>query len=251
MLNGKSPKTESKLHIISSESSTSLSQQSTDYEPPNSNNVVPNGVGENAAVRIDEEGQNLVTESNTMKKLFAIRLVDHLLNLFIFTPLIVSHWASSWDLIYLYLFPKNTYISYGITFVGANLILFASYCLQNHLQAFHDSYNVHYRRRSTNYYYNKRFFIRCVYTYVLTWAYVAQWRTYWDVYNLLTSKVRFEYFLGISLVTLILYRYLLRCSYGSLVQMVPYRLQPDLKFNEYFIQAKVKIIKYVIVFKIL
>lgn len=198
----------------------------------------------------DDSAHRLIIEptrlSNSKKMLY--KLADHLLNLFVVTPLIVVYWASSWDIIYIYLFPDNLKLSYLITFAFANLVLLGSYFLQYRIQKFHDSLAIPKTYPAKRSYYNQSFLVRLVYTYVLTWAYVAQWRTYWDVYNTLTSQVKFEYFLAISAITLALYRYVLQCSFGSFTQMAPFRLQSDLKFNEYFKQAKIKPYKYVSIF---
>lgn len=186
--------------------------------------------------------QRLVIETVDSSNSMFLQIVDHFLNLCIITPLIVFFWASSWDIIYLYLYPKNLKISYLITFALANSILLASYFLQHQLQVYHDS-TISRKTTQPGYkqaYYDKRFLIRILYTYVLTWAYVAQWRTYWDLYNTVAAKVSFEYFLGISIFTLFVYRYVLKCSFGNFAKTIPFHLQPDLAFSEYFTQSKVR-----------
>lgn len=200
----------------------------------------------------NEECETVVTESLRHNITLAMGLLDHIFNLTIVTPLIILHWASSWDIIYLYLLPNRIILSYIITFFICNVILFVSYFIQMRLQRVHDliaaatqTHNSMFPSTQQHIYYNKQFLMRFVYTYILTWAYVAQWRTYWDFYNYLTQCVRFEYFLGISMITFILYRYVLKCSCKSFTLMVPFRLLPDIRFNEYFIQEKVNFVRYV------
>lgn len=247
---------EIRLHLdtgtggLSSDSSLSIScddPEPASEEPP----PATRSFAQSPTSTLDDDSQRFLIDNavTSRSKTMALRVADHFLNLFVVTPFIIVYWASSWDIIYVYLFPKDLKISYLITFAFSNIFLFVSYCLQTRLQKFHDSLASRktYSPGSVqnNHYYDQRFVVRFCYTYMLTWAYVAQWRTYWDLYNTLTSKIEFEYFIGISLVTLLLYRYVLRCSFGSYTQMVPFLLQPDLKFNEYFIQAKVRLVKYV------
>lgn len=106
-----------------------------DSAPQIMSNEEPEGT---EAAEDEDDVQQLVTITNQKNSIF-LQIFDHLVNLFLFTPFIVVYWASSWDIIYLYLFPNVLKISYVITFAFANAILFLSYCVQNRLQSFHDS----------------------------------------------------------------------------------------------------------------
>lgn len=219
------------LDVCSSTSDLSLGDPKSEFLP---------------IIRSDLDEEIAPKSPMSRKKSVTLTILDHLLNLALFSPLVIFYWASTWDIISSYIFPKDEIVSYVITFVCANTILLISYFLQDKLQAFHDRLNESRRSGSRNYY-DRRFFFRLVYTYTLTLAYVFQWRTYWDVYNQLTKQVKFEYFLAVSFITLVLCRYLLNSSLGSFVKTAPFHLQPDLKFNGYFVQAKVKFFENVIV----
>jgi hypothetical protein len=66
------------------------------------------------------------------------KLIILFINGFLVTPVCVSFWASSWDILWEILYPNDTEISLAISWIIAHTILFVSYLIQDHLQQFHD-----------------------------------------------------------------------------------------------------------------
>jgi hypothetical protein len=193
----------------------------------------------------DDEQFNIMAVDSTCsrRKQTTLVLIDHVLNLFLFTPLVIGYWTSTWDLIDLYLFPNNRLASYSASFLWANGIILVAYFLQEKLQQLHNG-SVIGHEESVNVlkparYYDRRIWLRAAYTYLLTIAYVMQWRTYWNMYNYLTQDVSFVYFFIISICTLVFYRYLLKNSLSNFVKTSPYQLAPDCQFGSYFLQSKI------------
>jgi hypothetical protein len=182
-------------------------------------------------------------------------LANILLNAFVFTPLTICYWTSTWDLLYLYIFPDNLWLSLSCTCVVTNVILVLAYLFQETIQKKHDTIRnkkftislsgINYR------YYGIDFLYRCVYTYVLTVAYVSQWKTYWDLYNELTKEASYLYFVLISFIALAAYKLVLGRSLKSLIKTVPFHLEKDLNFESYFMQSKPIVLKSVSAFYIL
>lgn len=166
-----------------------------------------------------------------------LRLADHTLNLFVYTPLVIFYSASTWDIIYLYIYPTDLPKSFIVTFVLANFILLSAYFLQNKLQSLHDKCPT---GQNLNIYYLGRTAIRLLFTYLIAVAYVFQFRTYWDVYNELTVDVSNRYFIGLSILTLLLYRYVLKYSLSTFARISPFHLVRDHDLSAYFKQAIIK-----------
>lgn len=143
-------------------------------------------------------GQNRSNKCNV-----CLRLVDFLLNGLLFTTISIGYWAGTWDILSLYIVPSNLVISYISSLLIANVILLVAYLFQEEFQNWHnrwyfgtqlpESYgNVQDsgENESTVSYYNFRAFVfRCFYTYLVAFAYVAQWRTYWDLLDLLVTLI--------------------------------------------------------------
>ena len=201
---------------------------------------------------------NLVNDSQstnlgeTRTKHYCARFADlFLLNMFLFTPLTIFYWAATWDIIYLYIFPNNFALSFLATFLFANAILICVYVFQYDFQlihnylhgcAAHDGLLINEaaspkaaaaRLKS---YYDKAFLFRFLYSYLVANAYVAQWRTYWDVFNRMTENVHYLYFVAISIIAFVLYRCVLQNSLESYSKTVPYCLMRDIHLDTYFIQ---------------
>jgi hypothetical protein len=196
-----------------------------------------------------------------------LKLTDFLLNAILITPLVTSYWAATWDIISLYIFPTDYIISYLFTFLISNTILIGVYMFQDELQRFHSFLRTRPRVYDTvqqvevlssptstssfssstpslgspnniPYYYDSAFLFRCLYSYLVANAYVAQWRTYWDIFDALTVSVHYMYFLVIALIALLLYRAVLNSSLETYTKTVPFSLLRDNNLDSYFIQWK-------------
>jgi len=169
-------------------------------------------------------------QSNNNKKI--VYSIDVLLTAFIFTPIVVFYWASTWDIIFVYILPNDFLLSCLVTFIFTTWILSFSYLFQNDLQSYYNKISMH------NDSFKRRFLVRFIYTYFLAAAYVSQWRTYWDIYSHYTDKVPFYYFAFLSLVALFLYRYILKKSIAYYVKSVPFYLDKDDDFDTYFYESE-------------
>jgi hypothetical protein len=161
-----------------------------------------------------------------------VYLIDVLLTAFIFTPVVVFYWASTWDIIFVYILPKDFLLSCLVTFIFTNWILSFSYLFQNDLQNYYNKISMYNNSRK------RRFLIRFIYTYFLAAAYVSQWRTYWDFYSYYTENVPFYYFAFLSILALFLYRYILKKSIAYYVKSVPFYFDKDENFETYFHQSE-------------
>jgi hypothetical protein len=182
--------------------------------------------------RLDKNDLVLFRKFQSDNKQKLMYLIDVLLTAFIFTPIVVFYWASTWDIIFVYILPKEFLLSCLVTFIFTNWILSFSYLFQNKLQSYYDkipSYNDLFKRK---------FLVRFVYTYFLAAAYVSQWRTYWDIYSYYTDKVPFYYFAFLSMIALLLYRYILKKSIAYYIKSVPFYLDKDDNFDTYFYQSE-------------
>jgi hypothetical protein len=198
-----------------------------------------------------------------------LHLTDLVANAVLITPLAICYWAATWDIISLYIFPTDYIVSYLFTFLLSNIVLMSAYLFQNELQLVHnrlrtskpqvyDAVQVEATTTvaasssssssSTNSlatattnngrYYDAAFLFRCLYSYLVANAYVAQWRTYWDILDYLTVGVHYMYFLVIALIALFLYRVVLNNSLEAYTKTVPFSLVRDNNLDSYFIQWK-------------
>ena len=185
-----------------------------------------------------------------------LRFIDLISNGFFFTALTVFFWAATWDLIIFYIFPTDLVISYTVTFLIANSVLICAYVFQDELQQFHDGWLCsghsslriydrvqHIESQVTTTaaccsYYDKAFLFRFIYSYLIANAYVAQWRTYWDIFDMLVQDVNFWYFFVIALIAVLMYRVVLNNSLDSHSKTVPFSLVRDNNPQSYFIQWK-------------
>lgn len=201
----------------------------------NSSRLIQN----NSIFKIQQNDLTILVENLKPKKQFLLKTLDHFLNLTFLTPIVIFYWSSTWNIYYLNIFPNYFWLSCICTFVISNLLLLFSYLFQYELQAHHTKLFEKNKNNSSQTYYNTSFLFRCIYTYILTLAYVAQWRTYWDIYNYFTIGVNYKYFLAISILTLIFYRYILKNSFKNYIKTCPFHMQMDTKFGEFFIQSKI------------
>ena len=176
-----------------------------------------------------------------------IEFINVIVSVFFITPIVILFWSSTWDLFYDYL-QFSFLVNNIITFFTCNFILLNAYIWQYKLQTWHNQLHetyievaseiVNVSQSASGCYYGKSFFLRTAYTYVLTLAYVLQWKTYWETYNYLTQDAYYAYFVLLSLVTLFFYRVVLQRSLVGFTKTVPFYLNKDEEFSAYFIQAK-------------
>lgn len=89
-------------------------------------------------------------------------------------------------------------------------------------------------------------FMRFTYGFILSFVYILQYRSYWDTYNEYTEDIDYKYFFGLSIVTIIAYRYMLDGNFSSYCKTVPFELSIDENFESYFLQGTFIKIKNVI-----
>ncbi|CAF0909816.1 unnamed protein product [Brachionus calyciflorus] len=160
-----------------------------------------------------------------------ISLLNHLFNLCLITPLTIFFWASTWDIYYTYIYPNNLSLSCLITFLITNIILILSYFGEKKFQLYLDKHDKNSR---------KSIIFRLFYTYFLSLAYVAQWKTYWDVLNYYTYKFDYKYFIVLSIFSLFSYRYILKNSFQNYIRTCPFQLKIDHEFyTHFFVQNKI------------
>lgn len=168
-------------------------------------------------------------------------IFDFILNLIVVTPLAIFYWASSWDLTETFIFPNNIILKFATTFLLSNFILFILYLGQDKLQSIHDRIRSISNNGSQkkNFRFSCDFLIRCIYSYVLSVAYVLQWVTFWDLYDKITAHIHYYYFVVISLATLIVYRFILKRHLIAFVKTVPFYMEPDRNLSTFFQQDRV------------
>ena len=186
--------------------------------------------------------ETLLTETETLIKNKPARnniisTLSFIITSFIFTPITIIYWASTWDIIYIYLFPNYFYLSYFASFLITNIILLISYLIQDSVQRLSDRLKTFSLSAGFFSFYNWNFLLKVCYAYFLTIGYVSQWRTYWDIYNKLTEGVSNVYFLGVSLLGILFYRYFLGRKLSSYTKTLPFQLTPDYNCDAFFIQG--------------
>ncbi len=154
-----------------------------------------------------------------------IRLLVIFFNGFITLPLVVVFWASLWDILYEDLYPDNIPLSLLITWIVGNLILFALYLTQDLFQSLHS-------RLSSEI---SKFILRGIYSYLLSLAYLFNYRSYWDGYSYYTQNIDYKVFLAISLFSTVIYRYVCKGSWDAFNESVPFSVVVTDKFDEYFL----------------
>ena len=191
-----------------------------------------------------------------------LHFIDLTLTAFVFAPLAICNWATTWDIAYLYIFNDSTQFFYSImfTFVSSNIIILFTYIYQYELQDLHNFFEEKRTTRSglSAHYVNYRqhnhmqqreslldrwlsadFVFRSVYTYVITTAYVLQWRTYWDLLNHSANRLDWSYSAFLAVFALLIHRYVMKRSIGSFAKTAPFYLAKDANFDKYFLQTNV------------
>lgn len=120
--------------------------------------------------------------------------------------------------------------------------MFTAYFFQDVFQNYHDEIVEKNQDININCRFNKNyradFFLRSFHTYIMSIGYVAQEVTYWDMYDVLTEGVPFYTFAILSVIFLLVYRYVLKNSIMILARDRPFFLTPDAYYGNYFQQSK-------------
>ena len=180
----------------------------------------------NKYTEIVSENEILVEkEIKKIKTRIPLELIDFILSFFIFAPAGILFWASIWDLFYYYVYPKNLLLSAIVTLCVGLIIHYISYIFQYKLQVYHDK---NYITTSSGFY-PKGHIFRFIYTYLLAFAYVTQWRGIWDTYGYFIDQVDPLYGFCISIFGILMNCFVLKRSLYSFTSTVPYILY----FKEY------------------
>ena len=123
--------------------------------------------------KLKNETQNLANKGPSSR---TINIINLFFSSFFVTPIVILYWASAWDVLdYL---PFSFFTNSLILLFISNFLIFNVYLWQNKLQIVHDkiaSDTCLRVQKSFWDYYGCDFLLRCVYTYVVTMAYVMQW----------------------------------------------------------------------------
>lgn len=144
---------------------------------------------------------------------------------------------------YLGIYPEDQYFSCLICGIIAKLFLLIFYLAQNYMQNFHNSFYKKSLETSEYSEFNRKkyafiaYSLRISYAFVLCFVYVLQYRSYWDTYNLFTEEIVYYYFFGLSLVTILAYRYILDGEFTSYNKTIPFELSIDDNHESYFLQG--------------
>ena len=160
----------------------------------------------------------------TSRPLYA-RLLICVINGLFTISLVVIFWASLWDILYEDVYPENVPLSLLISWIVGNSILLIFYFIQDILQRCHS------RLTSSV----GAFIFRAVYSYLLSLAYVFHYRSYWDAYSYFTEDIDYRVFLGISLFSIAVYRYVCEGSWDALNESVPFNVTVTAKFDGFFL----------------
>jgi hypothetical protein len=165
---------------------------------------------------------------------------DFFLTAFVVGPICIFNWNVTYelfDLLLKFLFGGNSYFhSYFGGFAVSQLILLVLYFLQHFLQDLHRRY-LHDKRLSFCF----PGILRLIYIYALLIAYTGQWKSIWHFYGLLFEANGSSYQFYVSFGALLAWVFMLNNSLKPIIQVIPFDLQPDHDFDNYFSQsAKIK-----------
>jgi len=105
-------------------------------------------------------------------------LIDMFISAFLITPLVNIHWRGAWDLLDIYLLPKNERTSALVSLIIGLFILYCIYLIQNSLQIFYEKYRKHFLGK----------FMTRFYTLIIALAYINQWRGLWNLLDLTSNQ---------------------------------------------------------------
>jgi len=155
------------FNLSSSSSETSLVR-------PLLNEKHQNGILYTENININSS-DSLTLNSYSFIKLY---LTDMFISAFLITPLVNIHWRGAWDLLDIYLLPKNERTSALVSLLIGLFILYFIYLIQNSLQIFYEKYRKNFLGQMMT-----RF-----YTLIIALAYINQWRGLWNLLDLTSNQ---------------------------------------------------------------
>lgn len=186
---------------------------------------------------LGENENQLLIEDKKHKNFISLELCDFILSFFLFAPAAILFWATTWDLFYYYVYSNNLLLSATLTLCVGLTIHLIMYTFQYKFQNYHDK---KYGTSSQNWsnFYPKGYVFRFIYTYICAFAYVAQWRGIWDIYDYFIDEIHPIYGFFISICGLSMNCFVLKRSLYSFTTTVPYILNYDIELDSYFLKDK-------------
>jgi uncharacterized membrane protein len=116
--------------------------------------------------------------SNYYYPFIKLYLTDMLISAFLITPLVNIHWRGAWDLLDIYLLPKNERTSALVSLTIGLFILYTIYLIQNPLQTFYEKHRKKFLGQT----------MARLYTLIIALAYINQWRGLWNLLDLTSNQ---------------------------------------------------------------
>lgn len=183
----------------------------------------------------------LLAKKKNIKSVY-FEFIDIILSFFVFGPFTILYWSATWNIFCKYIHPENILVRGIITLSIGLFIHLLTYCFQYTFQNFHDE---HYDRTSTNArtcyysYCSRAFLLRSIYSYIQSIAIICQWRGIWDLTETYIEKTLSQSFeIVIATFCLLIYCLLLKRSLHSLTNVVPYMLNFDSNYKDFFLKVK-------------
>lgn len=121
------------------------------------------------------QSESFTINSYSFMKFF---LTDMLISAFFITPLVNIHWRGAWDLLDIYLLPKNEHLSAIVSLISGLSILYIIYLIQNSLQTFYEKHRKYFLGQ----------LMTRSYTLIIALAYINQWRGLWNLLDLTSNQ---------------------------------------------------------------
>ena len=190
-----------------------------------------------SVINVDEidQNQNEIIKSNNRIKSIILKIIDIILVLFVFTPLITVYCVSIWDFVYVNIFPHHDIFQFISTLLFSSLIILVNYFF-NHI--FNDYHNKYLLKPSRKFYYGRDFWIRTIYTYIVGLAYILNDKSYYDIYDAYTKDVHWSLMFLISLFSFYGYRFSFQRSLNLFTKTAPCFWIIDEDLTGYFLTSK-------------
>ena len=163
--------------------------------------------------------------------------LDSILSFFIFGPIAILFWASTWLIIQKYIDPNNSLFG-GFTTLSLGLTVhFLTYCLGDKFQNIHDKYFAISLVEKN--FFSPGFLFRSIYSYILSIGIISQWRAVWTLYDFTFSgKFNQNYEILVLIFCLLTNCLFLKPSLYSLTIVVPFMLNFETKYENFFQRSK-------------